>query len=201
MQKKLALITGGNGYLGTAITKELVSRGWEVASLSRSSKQFPCDVTDAVSVQNAVQKAVRAFGPICAAIHAAAAPLERIAKDEATADSIEKEKSVAVTGAKNLFEAIAPHILTCGVFIAITSDATKSAGELKMGGYIDAKKEMEAFVHGLHAPFRTELCSIGFLPGGLNSDLPEQVRSFFAAKSKPLEQVATEIADLCGQQR
>lgn len=196
MDTKLALITGGTGYLGTAITKELVQRGYDVVQLSRSSAEYPCDITNPSEVRAAVARAVERFGPIDAVIHAASAPIERVARTEASAQDIEAQRSVAVVGAQNLYEAVAPHMQAGGTFVAITSDATKSTGELKMGSYAEAKREMEAYVDSLHAPFRTLIYSVGFLPGGLNDDLPEQVRDFFAAKSKPLEEVAVEIADL-----
>jgi NAD(P)-dependent dehydrogenase (short-subunit alcohol dehydrogenase family) len=197
MQNKLAIITGGNGYLGRAVTKELQSRGWEVAVLSRSSMEFACDVTDVLSIKNAVEKVVRQFGPITAAIHAAALPLERVVKADASSRDLQNQNAVSVTGAKNLYDAVLPHMEPAGIFVAITSDATKNDNDLKMGAYVDAKREMEQFVKNLQAPFRTELFSVGFLPGGLNNDLPEQVRTFFGAKSKPVEEVAKEIANLC----
>lgn len=195
--QKVVLITGGTGYVGSAIAKELEHRGWFVAKLSRSSIDFPCDVTDRASVQRAVQKVVDTHKVVTAVIHASSPPLERVSPAQASRQSVELHTAVAVEGIRNLFNATQSYIPKEGIFIGITTDATKSPSTLALGGYVKAKRTMEEFLQKQIAPFRVCTFSIGFLPGGLNSDLPEQARTFFAAKSESIERVAERIADLC----
>ena len=195
--QNVALITGGTGYLGSAIVTELERSGWFVAKLSRSSKEFPCDVTDAQSVREAVQKVLQVHGALTAVIHAATPPLERVPSAQASRGSVEQHRAVAVAGAQNLFNAVQAHMKKNGIFIGITTEATKSSGTLALGGYIDAKRAMEDFLKTQKAPFMVRAYSIGFLPGGLNADLPEYARAFFAARSEPLESVVQNIVALC----
>src|SRR6266481_7144820 len=108
MQNNLVLITGGTGYLGTAVTRELQKRGYTVAALSRNAPDFSCDVTDFSSVNLAVEKAVAKYGAIKAVIHAAAPKLERVPSVEASAQSARQQHAVALLGAKNLYEAAKP---------------------------------------------------------------------------------------------
>lgn len=195
--QKIAIITGGTGYLGSALAAELNRKGWVVAKFSRSSKDFPCDVGDRVSVQKAVQKVVDAYGTVTAVIHAASPRLERVVPTQASRDSIASHQAVAVAGVRNIFTAVQPHMKKEGIFIGITTDAVTSPDVLPLGNYVAAKREMEKFLQEQTATFKIMPFRIGFLPGGLNADLPEFARTFFAAKSEPLDSVVKRIVDLC----
>lgn len=63
----VALITGGAGGLGQAIAADLTNHGATVAILDRGVEERPgvydCDVTDAASVERAVDQAERDLGP------------------------------------------------------------------------------------------------------------------------------------------
>jgi len=64
------LVTGGSGYLGSAVVAALRSRGHEVVTIGRHSgvDSAVCDLTD----PEAVSSAVRAVGPCDAVVHLAA---------------------------------------------------------------------------------------------------------------------------------
>lgn len=52
----IAVVTGGSGGIGRAVTTELRGRGWEVVSLSRREG---CDVSDEAQVQRAFERIER----------------------------------------------------------------------------------------------------------------------------------------------
>ncbi len=64
------LVTGGSGYLGSAVVPELRSRGHDVVTIGRHPglDDAVCDLTDS----DAVHKAVRAVGDCDAVVHLAA---------------------------------------------------------------------------------------------------------------------------------
>lgn len=79
--RKLAVITGGGGAIGSAIATKLVSRGWAIVVADHAlaaatataeacraqggtAEPLACDVTDAGDVQNLVRFATERFGGI-----------------------------------------------------------------------------------------------------------------------------------------
>src|SRR3954471_4104862 len=103
----LALLTGGTGHIGSAITKALKECGWHVAVLSstRSSDDiYKCNIADRESVATVVDTIVHMSGKIDACIHAAAARMSK-AKSES-----DEQMSVTLMGAENLASAALPHM-------------------------------------------------------------------------------------------
>lgn len=195
---KLALITGGSGYIGGAIAARFAQRGYEPVSLSRKSGG---DITDESYVQKAVADAVAKYGPVHACVHAAAVPLER--KPLLTIDpaSFDKEIAVAAKGAYLLARVALPHMAPDAAFVGITSEAIEP-GEpaAAMGAYMPAKYALRGVLRSITAQWpRVYAVAPGFLPGGLNNDLPQAVREMFAKKydSPAPEDIAALIVELC----
>ena len=75
IQGQAALVTGGASGLGEATARALTAQGAKVAVLDRNAElaekvaseiggvACPCDITDAASVQAAIDKAAAAHGP------------------------------------------------------------------------------------------------------------------------------------------
>ena len=75
IQGQAALVTGGASGLGEATARALAAQGAKVAVLDRNAElaekvaseiggvACPCDITDAASVQAAIDKAAAAHGP------------------------------------------------------------------------------------------------------------------------------------------
>ena len=61
---KTAMVWGAGGGIGTAVTQQLISAGWQVAALGRGVEQWEGVATCAIEVQDtaddaAVRRAVR----------------------------------------------------------------------------------------------------------------------------------------------
>ncbi|WP_062221339.1 SDR family oxidoreductase [Aureimonas sp. D3] len=96
---KVALVTGGSSGIGAAIAEAYAQKGAQVAvldiqaeaaeakaaSLGNGAKAFRCDVSDAASVEAAVQGVLQAFGRIDIAVNSAGivalAPAESLSLD------------------------------------------------------------------------------------------------------------------------
>lgn len=205
---KCAVITGGTGYLGNAIVAALQKRGWKTASLSlhpvNAETDYACDITDERAVQNAIERIVHRYGRIDACIHAAALPLERIDPLEVSAESFKKNLAVAAHGAFFLATYAAPYMPEHSTFIGITTENIENTGEQKLGAYPAAKYALRGLLRSLvgtlgSRSIRVYAVAPGFLPGGLNNDLPEKVRTFIASKEKNAtpKAVAELIAEMC----
>jgi NAD(P)-dependent dehydrogenase (short-subunit alcohol dehydrogenase family) len=64
IEGRVALVTGGTGYLGAAVAESLRKEGVTVLTASRSSGEFPLDVQDESAVKAAVQRVVREHGSL-----------------------------------------------------------------------------------------------------------------------------------------
>ncbi len=195
----LLVISGGSGYIGAAIVAAFKVRGWTVITLSRTkgeaSDEFSmsCDISNEDAVKKAIQQVVERYGKIDACIHAAATSLERVSILEASKRSLEDTMAVAYFGAVYLARAVIAQMRSGGSFIGITSQVVEAdvVTNPLMGGYLPAKYALRGFLRALasapeaHA-LRVHAIAPGFLPGGLNSDLPPIVQRVIAHQSGTL---------------
>jgi 3-oxoacyl-[acyl-carrier protein] reductase len=215
-KKPLAVITGASGYVGSAIASEFVLKGWQVAALSRHAckaagvTSFECDVTDENAVLRAIEKIVGKYGDIQACIHAAAAALERVPILSTSPASFDSTIKVALYAAYYLASAAAPHMPKGSVFIGITTEAIEpGAGSAPLGAYVPGKLALRGFLRALATTeatqgIRVHAVAPGFLPGGLNSDMPDAVLDFLAKKNKnepSVSDVGALVAKICADPR
>ena len=208
--KPVAVITGGSGYLGGAICEALVRRGWNAASLSRRAStasgtdSYICDITKRTDVDAAISRIAGKYRRIDACIHAAAAPIERKPLSQASPAALEAGMRTALDGASSLAHAALPHMRKGSVFIGITTEAIDSpAPSASLDGYISAKRALRGFLGALSheaKDIRVYAAAPGFLPGGLNSDLPKAMREMLAdAEGSTVEAAAEAIAAICAE--
>src|SRR3989344_6410620 len=131
--KKIAVISGGAGYLGSAIVSKLAGDGFTVVAITRTNKAatdvtknefihyIVADITNTESVEKIAEEVKNRFGKVSAVIHAASAPLIRKPLLLESPKEFESQLSVNVTGAFNLFKSFCPIIMPGGVIIGITS--------------------------------------------------------------------------------
>lgn len=62
LEAKVALVTGGAGYVGSAIVDTLRAEGATVIGASRSSKELSLDVRNGLSIEGAVNRLVTEYG-------------------------------------------------------------------------------------------------------------------------------------------
>jgi beta-ketoacyl ACP reductase len=209
--KRLAIISGGTGYLGSAVALELIRNNWHVVSLARNSagdyEVLECDITDGASVQRAVEQITQKHGPIHACIHTAAAPLTRKPALSLSEEEFRADIETSVYGAFFLYKHAVKHIPHGGVFVGITTAGIEAKPPVaNMGAYIPAKSALRGLLRTLSQELldqgiRVNAVAPDFLPGGLNSDLPKAVLDFIDKKSNPegetLLKVVQTIRKLC----
>lgn len=209
-KKQLAIISGGTGYLGSVIAKTLKENGWSVVSLSRNAEDLDaivCDITNENHVRTVINDIVQKFGNIDAVIHAASPSLERVSLLSVSSNSFRNTIDTAVSGAFYLAKYAVPHMTENSTFIGITSQAVEPRAKYQpYGAYIVAKYALRGLLRTLsielvQSKIRVYAISPGFLPGGLNRDLPEKVLKFFSDKkgegiSSP-EEVASIVKRVC----
>src|SRR3989344_5245971 len=182
---QVAVISGARGYLGSAIMREFEAHDWNVVSLSPRSK-LSCDCTDAKQVAAAFSRIKSKYKVVDACIHAAAAPIDRKAIFQLTAKEFKHQIDVSTFGAFNLFKYVAPLLRPGGVLIGITSSTLLPGRVQPSGSYVPAKYALQGLLRVLSQELpeqRVYAVAPDFLPGGLNRDIPESVRTFIGKKT------------------
>lgn len=208
--KPLAIISGGTGYLGSAVASCLKEKGWIVASIGRSDTtdplSFRSDITDEAEVQKTVTTIVDSYGPIDACIHAAAVPVDaKTPVLSLPAGSFDEQINIAVRGAFLLAKSAIPHMKEGSAFIGVTSALIEPDVALsRMGSYVTAKYALRGFLRTLASEVSVQKVRVyavapGFLPGGLNKGIPEAILKFLGKKSGAGDSTAEEVAEVIGK--
>jgi len=202
--EKNIIISGGSGYLGSAIVEKCLNEGNSVVSLSRGTgkafrqqsklfRHISCDIGDEQSVKAVVKKIVSEFSEIHAVVHCASAPVKREQVLSESAEDFILQFSVNVFGGFYLFKHVAPFLLNGSVVIGITTKAVHYPGErMKSGSYMPAKSALSELLRTMRGELHqsgVRVCEVapGFMPGGLNRDIPKPVMDFILRKSEPAE--------------
>ena len=190
--KPLAVISGGTGYIGSAIVAELRKNGWQAIALSQdavpTNEVYTCDVTNEKEVHECIADIVDTYGPLSALIHAASPSLERIPLLSVSTVSFDAALNTNVRAAFLLAKEAIPHMQKGAAFIGITTHAIEPGTLQPHGAYIPAKYALRGFLRALAAEtgesgIRVYAVAPGFLPGGLNKDIPQPIQDFLANKS------------------
>lgn len=191
----LAIITGGSGYLGSSMASSFKKAGWEVFVLSRETG---CDITDSSQVETKLS--TLGERPISACIHAAAAPPTSKKISELEPNIFAEEMRTAVVGAANVLRHALPRMNEESVFIGITTKLIEpniTSGPL--GGYLSTKYALRGFLRTIaqeEKRLRVYAVAPGYMPGGLNSKVPQTILSFLAQKSGAGQTSAEEVSEL-----
>lgn len=124
---RVALITGGSGAIGSAIARKLNKCGYKpvigyfsnkknaenVASELGTRAVF-IDVTDEVSVKNAVREVEKDFGKITVLVNASGVALVQKVVTDVTAEEFDRVFAVNVKGAFNCVKAVLPDMFDAG---------------------------------------------------------------------------------------
>ncbi len=223
---EVAVISGGSGMIGSAIARRLAQDGFLVAVLYHDTTEeeitkmmeplgsghraFACDLTDANAVRVVIEKIRSEMGVIGACVHAAGSAITRKNITDVDERALRADFEVTFFGGFHLFKAVAPVMKEArqGTMIGITSAAIEpNAASGRMAGYIPAKYALRGMLRELAREMASSGVTVhavapGFIPGGLNADLPERVAEFAREKS-PLgrlttpEDVAEVVSFLC----
>jgi len=206
--KKIAVISGGSGFLGKAVARECTAHGFTVIALEKklnNSSRIPnvrykrADITKEKEVQRVTEEIKKEYGEIFTIIHTASAPISRTPILSLLFPDFKNQFSVNVFGAFYLFKYFSEILNVNGSVIGITSSALFSkTAHSKNGSYVSAKFGLHGLLKSLsnEAPFRVYSIDPAFMPGGLNKDIPEPVRDLIIKKSPPEEITSPEeVAD------
>jgi len=210
-KKEVVVISGGVGFLGSFVVKQLIGRGFLVVIIDKNgdsttleSKEavfIKSDITDIQAVEKASKEIKDRFGSVSAVIHAASAPIIRQTLLEESLSEFESQFLVNVKGAFNLFKYFCPIISAGGAIIGITSKYIEpDAISLPVGSYVPAKMALRGLLRTLSKQIegiRVYAVSPAFMPGGLSADLPEKIMEFIKKKSEPSQITNTkEVSDV-----
>jgi NAD(P)-dependent dehydrogenase (short-subunit alcohol dehydrogenase family) len=139
-----AVVTGGSGGIGRAVTTELRGRGWEVVSLSRREG---CDVSDEAQVQRAFERIER----LDALINCAAQLIKRPIL-ELTAEDWDAQLGAGLRGAFLCSREAFRRMREEGGSIVMVSSLSGVAGAEKfpgMAAYVAAKSGLAGLTEAL----------------------------------------------------
>lgn len=224
---KIAVVSGGMGYVGSEIGRRLAADGLSVAVLYHNSpkekvddflsslggsghRAYQCDLTDAAKVAATFAAIERDIGTPFAAIHAAGTLPEPFPLHLTTSESLRKQFEPNVFGAFNFLKSAAACLKTHGrgSLIGITTAGVIATTNTKARGAYSPQKFA---VQGMLTAFKEELSSNGVrvysvapgvMKGGLNRETPQAFIDMVKEKSptKTLataSDVATVVSFLC----
>ncbi len=227
LQNKVAVVSGGMGYLGSFVVKKLAEQGMKVAVIYKNAPQgevddfvatlpgshhkaYSCDLRDNDSVVNTVENIEQDMGSIFVCVHASGEKPTRKKILLTTADEMKKQIDGNIMSSfyfliacakkmKESNEGIIIGVTTAGV---VVKEATQS-----LGAYIPAKCAVQGILVMLHEELRNTHVHVysvapGFMSGGMNKDIPEAFVEIIRAKSATKkittgEEVAERIVDIC----
>ena len=208
MLTKYALITGGSGYVGTAVAQAFIADGYDVVNLGRSPsalsqmKTTICNLADQKQTVDVAEKILEEHGAPEIIVHMACPPTTRTSLEDTPAEAVSNELAIAVGAARALAATFLPQMKENSAFIGITTASLqKQIPENNIGAYIPAKKALRELLRALHEQWeergmRVYAVAPVFLPGGLNKDLPEGVRSILARQKDGSSSSAEDVARL-----
>jgi 3-oxoacyl-[acyl-carrier protein] reductase len=217
---RTAFVAGGSGGVGREVCLQLARDGFDVGvhyrtqrdvavrlvadieALGRQAVAVGADLADPGQVAEAAHHVERRLGPIGVAVNCAAGPF-RYAKLEALDWAMfESELAVALRGAFNLVQAVAPAMAArkSGRIVLLTTQAV-DAPAAELAHYVAAKSALAGFAKAIAhdlAPkgVRVNMVAPGMTDTDLIADVPEKTRLLVAART-PLRRLATP-ADVAG---
>jgi NAD(P)-dependent dehydrogenase (short-subunit alcohol dehydrogenase family) len=194
--KKVAVISGGAGYLGSAVANEFIRNDFFAVAIDREhcrmanteNMEFKgVDISDAFAVQKIAEEIKAEFGEIFALVHVASAPLVRRPVLSLSEEDFKSQFLVNVFGGFHLFKYFLEMVKDNGAIIGVTSSSILSGiVHSQNGSYVSAKYGLQGLLHSLISEVSSRVYSVApaFMPGGLNGDMPEIVREFVIKKGR-----------------
>lgn len=212
---KVAVISGGTGYVGSATALKLAMQGMRVALVyNRASdkevstilaglsgwghKAYRCDLTDVSLVNETVDRIENEIGPVYVCVHTAGEKPDRKKLYLSSGDDVRKQFEVNVFGSFNFVSACATRLQNHGegVIVGITTAGVVSLKSISgLGAYVPAKYALQGILAVLKqelSPYGVRVYSVapGFMEGGMNSGLPKAFIDIIKDKS-PTKTLAT----------
>ncbi len=201
--KKVVVVSGAVGYVGSAVVRQLTQDGFVVAALfhrkkSQSDYSYHCDLNDPAQVAAVLSQVERELGPLYACVHAAGAPLVRKNLLASSTEDLQQQLEVSVVGGFNFLKACALRLVEhkTGVIVGITSSVVSPQSSTRgLGAYTVGKYALQGMLTSLHEellPHGVRVYSVapGFMPGGMNRGIPPAFVEMLKERS-PTKTLAT----------
>jgi len=213
VDKRIALVIGGGGGIGSAICLALASDGFdiavhyfsnpqraqkvatEVAHLGSRALVVGADIQAESEVDAMVQQVERRLGPIAVLVNCATARIAAISFTDLRWSDFEAHLGMSIRGSFLLARRVAPSMVArgSGKIIQIGSQASESPS-LDWLPYITGKSALVGFTHALALELAPKGITVNMVSPGMTqteqiADIPERQRLFAAAKT-PLRRLA-----------
>lgn len=212
-KKKIALVIGATGGIGSAICRQLAEDGFDVAVHYHSNKQgattmqdalvplgitcMTCgaDIADAEQTSSMIEQVLRKLGGLTLLVNCATPKIPVIKFSSLAWEDVQAHIDMNVRGMLNLCKEIVPifEAQKHGKIIAFTTQAieTPTAGWVH---YITAKAALQGFSRALAVELAPKGITVNMISPGMTeteliADIPEKSRLMAAAKA-PLRRLA-----------
>ena len=212
--KKTALVVGGSGGIGSAVSLALSAAGFEViihyhknsesaTSLTEKIRKnggkvsnVACDVTDQLAVFDMVEGVVKRVGPIAVMVNCTTTKIAAIKFLDLNWNDFELHFNNQIRGSFNLVRAVVPYMERMGYGKIINIDTQYvDAPESNLAPYIAAKGALRGFSKSIARDLAPKGICVNMVSPSMTSteqisDVPERIRLVTAAKT-PLRRLAT----------
>lgn len=213
--KKVCVISGGTGYVGSAVAKKLSEEGMTVAVLynfssdedveslmntlhGESHRAYRCNLLNEEEVLSTINKIEKELGTLYACIHTAGTKPKRKPFFLSTEEELREQLKGNTLAGFNFISACARRLKEYkhGIIIGITTiGVLKSEATKTLGAYIPTKYALQGILTAVReemTPHGINVYSIapGFMEGGMNDDIPKSFVEIIKSKS-PNNKIAT----------
>jgi 3-oxoacyl-[acyl-carrier protein] reductase len=205
-KRRIAVVSGATGYVGSEIARALAADGMQIAALYREAadidaflsdlpgtghRAYACDLRNEKETGAILAAIERELGPLYVCVHAAGEKPNRKRLIFVDADELRAQLEANVVGSFNFLAECARKMKEhgSGVIVGITSAAVVNTDAARgLGAYVPAKYALQ----GILAMLRDELASAGIrvysvapglMSGGMNKDMPFAFMEMAKAKS------------------
>ncbi len=177
---KVAVVTGGDGGIGTVIMQSLAVAGATAVCLDIRNEDIYCDVRNDESVRDAIAQVVKTHGRIDIAVHAAGISRDAVAWKLAV-DDWDLVQQVNLRGAFLLIRHAIPSMRDKGGRIVLIGSINGSRGKFGTSAYAASKAGLLGLAKSVsretgHFGILVNVVEPGWVRTPLTEQLPESVR-------------------------
>lgn len=220
-KKRIAVISGGTGYVGFEVAKKLSNDGMIIAMLyynttkdevsnklsvleGKGHRAYSCNLADEDAIKKTVDMIEEEMGDIYACIHTAGVMPKPKQLYLSTSKDLREQFDVNVFGSFNFLSACALKLKDHkkGIIIGITTAGVVTRTNTKArGAYSSIKFALQGMLVALKeelSPYNIRVYSVapGFMEGGMNSSMPKAFVEI-VKNSSPTKMItnASEVAE------